>query len=372
MSLLARRDIAAGEELTLDYGARPLRDMLRGYGFTPDQACDPYEVFEDWGASGQALLVQGSGQVRPCRSQYAADSGRKAHVWARQLMHVEGWWCLHCMHDPPKELSAACLHYPGVLCIGYIAKVWRSRCVQLGACRKRAPALTGERVDTLQGACFRVAEACVLVEPGAHPLLEMAGQASILYVVQDDASICHNRAGSAALVSVVQPAAGRASASAQPGQTPACQGDAASSACETEPEEARLKSGTPTNSHMDPDTERGIALHVAAMCAAFTAGAPTSVPEDSALLDALTAQATAAMQPSMQRSGGTHGLEGDQQQEWAARWRQKSHLRMALQYRLQRKLLLARVADDLMAHARMLSYQAPAAGVSQAALGQEQ
>ena len=196
-----------------------------------------------------------------------------------------------------------------------------------GACRKRAPALTGERVHTLQGACFRVAEACVLVEPGAHPLLEMAGQASILYVVQDDASICHNRAGSAALVSVVQPAAGRASASAQPGQTPACQGDAASSACETEPEEARLNSGTPTNSHM---------------------------------------------QPSMQRSGGTHGLEGDQQPEWAARWRQKSHLRMALQYRLQRKLLLARVADDLMAHARMLSYQAPAAGVSQAALDQEQ
>ena len=64
MSLLARRDIAAGEELTLDYGARPLRDMLRGYGFTPDQAADPSEVYEDWGASCQALVVQGSGQVQ--------------------------------------------------------------------------------------------------------------------------------------------------------------------------------------------------------------------------------------------------------------------------------------------------------------------
>ena len=61
MSLLARRDIEAGEELTLDYGARPMRDMLRGYGFTPDQAAasDPFELFEDWGASCQALLVQG-------------------------------------------------------------------------------------------------------------------------------------------------------------------------------------------------------------------------------------------------------------------------------------------------------------------------
>ncbi len=63
---MAGRDLEAGEELTLDYGGRPLRDLLRGYGFTPDQAAasDPCEVCEDWGgAACEALLVQGTGQV---------------------------------------------------------------------------------------------------------------------------------------------------------------------------------------------------------------------------------------------------------------------------------------------------------------------
>lgn len=38
MELRARRDVAAGEEATLDYGRRPLRDVLRGYGFVPPDA----------------------------------------------------------------------------------------------------------------------------------------------------------------------------------------------------------------------------------------------------------------------------------------------------------------------------------------------
>lgn len=38
VSLVARRALAAGEAVTLDYGARPLRDMLRGYGFVPRAA----------------------------------------------------------------------------------------------------------------------------------------------------------------------------------------------------------------------------------------------------------------------------------------------------------------------------------------------
>ena len=207
----------------------------------------------------------------------------------------------------------------------------------------------------VQGSCFRVAEARVLAEPGAHPLLEMAGQVTILYIVQDEATICHNRARSAALVTVDQPEAGRAPARAQPDEAPACQGGAASRTCVAEPEEARLDLGIPTNEPMDPDTERGVALHVAGLCAAFADGALSSAPEDSALLAALTAQALAAVHPSMHRSARTPSLEGDQEQERATRWRQNNYLRIAVRYRLQRKLLLARVADDLMAQARMLS-----------------
>jgi len=63
---VATRDLEAGEELTLNYGSRPIRDMLRGYGFTPAHAAltDPTEVYEEVGEACEALIVQGSGKVR--------------------------------------------------------------------------------------------------------------------------------------------------------------------------------------------------------------------------------------------------------------------------------------------------------------------
>ena len=65
VELAATRDLEAGSELTLNYGARPMRDMLRGYGFTPAKAAltDPSEVYEDIGEACEALIVQGSGKV---------------------------------------------------------------------------------------------------------------------------------------------------------------------------------------------------------------------------------------------------------------------------------------------------------------------
>lgn len=65
MELIATRDLEASSELTLDYGARPMRDMLRGYGFTPGKAAltDPSEVYEDIGEACEALIVQGSKKV---------------------------------------------------------------------------------------------------------------------------------------------------------------------------------------------------------------------------------------------------------------------------------------------------------------------
>jgi hypothetical protein len=66
VDLIANRDLAAGEQLTLNYGERPMRDLLRGYGFTPADAArtDPAEVYEDFGDGCQALIVLGSGRVR--------------------------------------------------------------------------------------------------------------------------------------------------------------------------------------------------------------------------------------------------------------------------------------------------------------------
>ena len=65
VDVVATRDLEAGAELTLDYGRRPMRDMLRAYGFTPARAAvtDPSEVYEEMGEACEALVVQGSGRV---------------------------------------------------------------------------------------------------------------------------------------------------------------------------------------------------------------------------------------------------------------------------------------------------------------------
>ena len=65
MDVIATRDLEAGAEMTLNYGSRPMRDMLRGYGFTPVHAAlsDPSEVYEEIGEACEALVVQGSGKV---------------------------------------------------------------------------------------------------------------------------------------------------------------------------------------------------------------------------------------------------------------------------------------------------------------------
>ncbi|CAL5221852.1 g4113 [Coccomyxa viridis] len=103
VDLIATRDLEAGAELTLDYGSRPMRDMLRGYGFTPVHAAfsDPSEVYEEIGEACETLSVQGSGK----------------------------------------------------------------------------------------GSLFQLREIKVLGAPGAHTLLEQAGQATICYVVQDEAIV---------------------------------------------------------------------------------------------------------------------------------------------------------------------------------------
>lgn len=84
MELVPTRDLEAGEELTLDYGCRPMRDMLRGYGFTSVNAVftDPSEEFEELGDACDALVVQGSGKVGPLTSVLPEVSGvmHKHHV----------------------------------------------------------------------------------------------------------------------------------------------------------------------------------------------------------------------------------------------------------------------------------------------------
>ena len=60
MQLLACKELAAGTPLTLNYGERPLRAMVRGYGFVPSPSEWPIAVVEEVGDLREALIVSGA------------------------------------------------------------------------------------------------------------------------------------------------------------------------------------------------------------------------------------------------------------------------------------------------------------------------
>lgn len=65
ISLVAKQAHSAGDSLLLDYGDKPLRDMLLQYGFVPDTAAGHAmtESFEDFGSCWECLLVQSANLV---------------------------------------------------------------------------------------------------------------------------------------------------------------------------------------------------------------------------------------------------------------------------------------------------------------------
>lgn len=131
---------------------------------------------------------------------------------------------------------------------------------------------------------------------------------------------------------------------------------------------------------MQPETERAAALYVATECRALLEGAATSACQDQALLGSLGGaplvapegagrplcavedapadirSTVAAEQKGVLGGGAREGSGGGSRcGGQRGKWRERRHLEMALQYRLQRKLLLARVADDLAAQVALLS-----------------
>ncbi len=141
-----------------------MRDMLRGYGFTPAHAAvtDPSEVYEEFGEACETLIVQGCGKV-----PYTVS------LFSTKLAEV---LCDSC------RLQQTPFHsYNGLRCtLGarFLMDIWVSKGLPL---TKRCP--------LLQGSLFQLREVKVLGAPGAHPLLELAGQATICYIVQDEANV---------------------------------------------------------------------------------------------------------------------------------------------------------------------------------------
>ena len=201
-----------------------------------------------------------------------------------------------------------------------------------------------------QGGFLSLCEVRVLGQPGSDALLEMAGHATLLFVVRDEASFGGQRQdGRGVTIRVQHPG----SAAYQ-----ACEAAASSRSAE------HMEAGEQRSVHaggadepgaasaMDPDTERGVCMHIVEACRAFLAGALTSATQDARLL----AELGDACHESLHRSNMEWELgSAAKPPSVHDRWQRLCHQRMALQYRLQRKLLLSRVADDLAAQACMLS-----------------
>lgn len=219
--------------------------------------------------------------------------------------------------------------------------------------------------DRMQGRCFSLCEARVLAQPGADDLLKMEGQASLLYVVRDDASRSQQLRGRDAGNVSVRHHDGTeeqlcAAASLKAAPEPEQQLQPATSSGESNVHEQRA--GLPPedfcqgpSAAMDPETERGLCMHILDACHAFLAGAPTSAEQDARLLQELETGSDQAHSGSRSCCTEQHCMANEEQHCLNKSWQARCHARMGLQYRLQRKLLLCRVAEDLAAQACMLS-----------------
>ena len=140
-----------------------MRDMLRGYGFTPVHAAfsDPSEVYEEIGEACETLNVQGSGKVTQSVSAFKQRLPR----------------CSETPIGPSMLLSRVKMGSHAGRC-RVSEGVWVSKGLGLT-----------DQCPYMQGSLFQLREIKVLGAPGAHTLLEQAGQATICYVVQDEAIV---------------------------------------------------------------------------------------------------------------------------------------------------------------------------------------
>lgn len=93
INLVAKQAHSAGDSLLLDYGDKPLQDMLLQYGFVPDTVTGDTitESFEDLGSSWEGLLVQSANLV----SQLA---NRKPESACLNFIHHQSQFVYELMH----------------------------------------------------------------------------------------------------------------------------------------------------------------------------------------------------------------------------------------------------------------------------------
>ena len=227
-------------------------------------------------------------------------------------------------------------------------------------------------VCCLQGSLFRLQEVRVLGKPGVSQLLELAGQATICYVVKDEASDNAKHIASAPLLQLE----GRGISDDASDTSIAAKAGAAADF----KRRGLAGTGASSGATLQPEAERGIARRLAGMCREVLAasGCPGSACAFNP--SALTGSSSSGSEQhhdapcssagaedglsSHQATAGEHNSgsidysrlpSGRRQLHMPASagtaapgsWLKETHAKMAEQYCLQRALLLARVAANL-------------------------
>ena len=234
-------------------------------------------------------------------------------------------------------------------------------------------------VCCLQGSLFRLQEVRVLGKPGVSQLLELAGQATICYVVKDEASDDAKHIASAPLLQL------EGLGTSDEALVASCK---AGTATEVDFDRRGLAGmGASSEATLQPGSEREIALRLVGMCHYMLAanGYPGSARacEHSALAESSSCGSEQHYNEPCSLTGSDEELSSSQASGEHSKgsvkhtgptacrgqlcmpisagsgepcnWLRQTHARMAEQYCLQRILLLARVAADLECQALLVS-----------------
>ena len=236
-----------------------------------------------------------------------------------------------------------------------------------------------KNVCCLQGSLFRLQEVRVLGESASSQLLELAGQATICYVVKDEASDTAQHIASAPVLQL------GVLGTSDDASVASCKAGAAAEA----DFDRRWLAGMGASSGvtLQPESERETALRLAGMCrdmlAANGNAKEARACKPSALAESSSCGSKQHCNAPCSFTGADKGLSSGQASgeytkgsvkhtgstacrgqlcmpssagsEDPCKWLRETHARMAEQYCLQRNLLLARVAADLECQALLVS-----------------
>lgn len=324
VELVAARGMRPGDEVSISYGDRPLRDFLRGYAFTPDD--QGYEVYEDFGSLHQALIVR---SLRPAQRPMASSAlgGSTSTCSSQQSLERDAGAILPQPADDQSCPGNLVLHEVRILAPGNHSLLdfdGASVCYSIGG---------GSQHGSHYGVSLVVqaADTAASGSGGSGSSRSCSGGPAAASRSGRGATVSNGGGGSTRSMDAKQSSERQPPAQRDDSSTLEEVADAGTdSPASWEAGDAQMMPA-----QLDPGVEAAVCRHIAAEAQALLSQA-TSIQEDEELVR-------------------QHGHEAPDATESAPTWTAWMHRRLAVQYRLARKRLLQQVVEDMQCQAHMVS-----------------